>query len=401
MISSIAPLGLLLLSVLSPPLAAAAGPTTSPKRGLVYVPDPQYPGDDHIWTRQPSALTWYYNYQANPSPVYAKISQSVFEFVPMLWGAPEDPDDTTFLKQMKALVQDRKVNITNVLAFNEPDGPHQYGGSNIDPEHAAKVWVKNIEPLREMGIRVGLPACTGAPDGLAWLKTFLDSCSEIVSEGSLRKNCTYDFVTIHWYGTFEALASHMGQYAAAFPNKTMWITEYNLDHQDLASTQAFYNITAEYFDRLDHVERYSIFGSFRSDVSNVGPNGALLSADGQLTDIGRGRFQGCTTCLGCCDKLLDITRRLSVKSDSRAKWWRSLEKALYDTGKNEDVDDLRQRIRNCQMQMTLHLCAISSENANNSSAYLRRLIAKTNFGARKGLTISTASKGSPRNWLVR
>jgi hypothetical protein len=66
----------------------------------------------------------------------------------------------------------------------------------------------------------------------------------------------------------------------------MWITEYNLNHQDLATTQAFYNMSAEYFDRLEFVERYSLFGAFRSDVSNVGPNAAMLSADGNLTDIG-------------------------------------------------------------------------------------------------------------------
>lgn len=72
----------------------------------------------------------------------------------------------------------------------------------------------------------------------------------------------------------------------SFPNKTMWITEYNLNNQDLQTTQAFYNMSAEYFDRLDFVERYSLFGAFRSDVSNVGPNGAMLSAGGNLTDIG-------------------------------------------------------------------------------------------------------------------
>lgn len=66
----------------------------------------------------------------------------------------------------------------------------------------------------------------------------------------------------------------------------MWITEYNLNHQDLDATQYFYKTSAEYFDRMDSVERYSLFGAFRSDVSNVGPNGAMLSGDGQLTDIG-------------------------------------------------------------------------------------------------------------------
>jgi hypothetical protein len=66
----------------------------------------------------------------------------------------------------------------------------------------------------------------------------------------------------------------------------MWITEYNLNDQNLETTQSFYNMSAEYFDRLDFVERYSLFGAFRSDVSNVGPNGAMLSANGSLTDIG-------------------------------------------------------------------------------------------------------------------
>ena len=35
-----------------------------------------------------------------------------------------------------------------------------------------------------------------------------------------------------------------------------------------------------------YVKRYSYFGAFRSDVSNVGPNAAMLTQKGQLTDIG-------------------------------------------------------------------------------------------------------------------
>jgi len=66
----------------------------------------------------------------------------------------------------------------------------------------------------------------------------------------------------------------------------MWVTEYNLNDQDLATTQSFYNTSAEYLDRLDYIERYSLFGAFRSTVSNVGENAAMLSAGGRLTDIG-------------------------------------------------------------------------------------------------------------------
>ena len=35
-----------------------------------------------------------------------------------------------------------------------------------------------------------------------------------------------------------------------------------------------------------NVSHYAWFGSFRSDVSNVGANSAMLTQDGKLTDIG-------------------------------------------------------------------------------------------------------------------
>lgn len=37
---------------------------------------------------------------------------------------------------------------------------------------------------------------------------------------------------------------------------------------------------------VSNVTHYSYFGAFRSDVSNVGPNAAMLTQDGKLTDIG-------------------------------------------------------------------------------------------------------------------
>jgi hypothetical protein len=195
-------------------LAALPGAAASSKRGLVFTPNVTTPSDDKIWIEKPTTLTWYYNYKPEPEPIYEHLSQSEFEFVPMMWGAPDDLDDTTFLTTIKDLIK-QGINITNVLSFNEPDGPFHNGGSNMAPSVAAQVWVNNMIPLQEMGIRVGLPACTGAPTGMTWLKTFLDECSKLISTGKTQKNCTYDFVTIHWYGNFEGLASHMGEYSAA------------------------------------------------------------------------------------------------------------------------------------------------------------------------------------------
>ncbi|RYP89287.1 hypothetical protein DL769_000121 [Monosporascus sp. CRB-8-3] len=283
-------------AALAAALPLACAQTSSPKRGLVFVPDPRWPEDAAIWTSQPgSPLTWYYNYEREPSTEFAGLPQEDFEFVPMLWGAPEDEDDASFRESVEAQI-DAGRDIRHVLAFNEPDGPQgQSGGSAVDPATAARVWIRNFEPLAERGVKLGLPACTGGWGGIPWLQQFLGNCSELVSSGGEERNCTYDFVNIHWYGNFEGLASHMGSYSAAFPNITQWITEYNFDSQDLPSTQEFFNMSSEYFDRMDSVGRYSYFGSFRSEASNVGPNAVMLSNDGQLTDIGSWYLGGSAT----------------------------------------------------------------------------------------------------------
>ena len=46
---------------------------------------------------------------------------------------------------------------------------------------------------------------------------------------------------------------------------------------------------------MDSVARYSYFGSFRSGVSNVGPDAAMLNDDGELTDIGSWYLGGSAT----------------------------------------------------------------------------------------------------------
>jgi hypothetical protein len=76
---------------------------------------------------------------------------------------------------------------------------------------------------------------------------------------------------------------------------SQWITEYALPNTDLTNTQSFFNTSAEYFDRLSFVTRYSYFGSFRSSASNIGPNAAMLDHNGKLTDIGSWYLGGAAT----------------------------------------------------------------------------------------------------------
>ncbi|KAL2214634.1 hypothetical protein CC79DRAFT_1339522 [Sarocladium strictum] len=256
------------------------------KRGLCFVPNPDHPGDNDLWAGPDSDISWYYNYQDVPSPAFSDYSQEDFEFVPMMWGVTEDLKATTFLDNVKELI-DNGRNISHVLGFNEPDAPFDWGGSNIPPKDAAQAWVVNFEPLGEMGVKLGLPGCTGGWGSMPWLREFLGNCSEILSDGEdTKKNCTFDFVPVHWYDNFEGLASHMGERLAEWPNTSIWITEYALAHKDLEAAQEFFNTTLEYFDKEDFVGKYTYFGAFRSDSSNVGTETVFLNNAGDLTDMG-------------------------------------------------------------------------------------------------------------------
>ena len=75
-------------------------------------------------------------------------------------------------------------------------------------------------------------------------------------------------------------------YSDRFPGVEIWVTEYAYANQDLATAQAFFNQSASYLDEGKDVARYSYFGAFRSEVSNVGPDVVFLNNDGEVTDIG-------------------------------------------------------------------------------------------------------------------
>ncbi|KAL1616056.1 hypothetical protein SLS56_011571 [Neofusicoccum ribis] len=259
-------------------LAAAQAGTTSTKRGLVYVASDDNAADDTIWANAAGTeLTWYYNYGLEPTD---SLKSSALSFVPMLWGA-SDADEakksTAFLDGVRALISGG-TNITHVLGFNEPDGDTKTGGSNIPADLAASTWKRQLEPLRENGVKLGAPAVTGSAMGFAWLQNFFTECDG---------GCTADFIPVHWYGNFEGFASHLGQVAATYPNMSeIWVTEFAYSDVDLDESQNFFNQSIEYLDRMENVTHYSWFGSFRSSISNVGENAAMLNSKGKLTDLG-------------------------------------------------------------------------------------------------------------------
>lgn len=189
------------------------------KRGLCFV-DSKHTSDYQIWTQRDSDLTWYYNYSPLPAPAYSKLDQEQFEFVPMMWGVGANPDDTTFLSQVKNLIKGGR-NVTHVLGFNEPNAQADWGGSNVTPEVAARAWVANFEPLGKMGVKLGLPGCMGSWDALPWLSQFVGNCSKIVSGSGPKKNCTWDFLPVHWYDNFGGLQSHINERRVAYVSHSL------------------------------------------------------------------------------------------------------------------------------------------------------------------------------------
>lgn len=177
-------------------LAAAAS-----KKGLIYIPNAETPQDDTLWIQDGSVLSWYYTYTPNPVPTY----DGKLEFVPMMWGMGENPDDTSFLDSIASQL-DAGADITHVLAFNEPDLQNDWGGSDLDPAKAARGYVANFIPLRRRGVKIGLPAVSGASWGIQWLRDFRDHCTQL-----LNAECEYDFLPVHWYDNFGGLQAHIDE----------------------------------------------------------------------------------------------------------------------------------------------------------------------------------------------
>lgn len=191
-------------------LVSSAAATRSAKRGLVFIHNDNWPQDDSIWAQGGSDLTWYYNYGQEPSPQLSNVPQSRLEFVPQKWGISSNPEDTSFSQYVTHLI-DSGTSIKAVLAYNEPNYPYDWGGSQITPTNAARAWIADFVPLQKRGVKIGLPAVSGSPDGLVWLEQFIGNCTNLLIQKGAGSQCPYDFLPVHWYDNFEGLQSHINE----------------------------------------------------------------------------------------------------------------------------------------------------------------------------------------------
>jgi hypothetical protein len=176
--------------------------------------------------------------------------------------------------------------ISNVLTFNEPDGDTSSGGTSSTPQSAAKIWLETLSLLRSgpYNLKLSLPATTGSPRGLDWLKQFNTSCYSL----NKTHGCEFDFIATHWYGDFASMQSWLSQIHALYPSQKIWLTEFDIPSVSDDDTAQFMNQSLPYLDGLDYVERYAWFGAFRENNANgwTGDAVSLFDKKGKLTGLG-------------------------------------------------------------------------------------------------------------------
>ncbi|KAL0581171.1 hypothetical protein V5O48_000861 [Marasmius crinis-equi] len=248
-----------MLSLLLLALSSTSALAKNAKRGISFISVDNEPDVMNL-NQSSSEISWIYDWA---TPVTPNLASTGIEFVPMQWGAGNIENLSTIIK-----AQGSKV----LLGFNEPDFSQQ---SNIDPNYAAQLWTKYIEPLKASGVRLGAPAVSSGAGGIPWLTSFMSACS----------NCTFDFIPVHWYGTGVAgFYDYLWQIHSRFGNRTLWVTEYASTSLNATEVEDFLNQTTVYLDGLDWVERYAWFGYFRPE------NGSaynMLEADGGLNNLGK------------------------------------------------------------------------------------------------------------------
>ena len=120
-----------------------------------------------------SKITWLCNwYSAPPQNLGSHI-----EFVPQDYGkesnTPPKYEWTTNAKQ--AIARGAK----HFLGFGEPEAPDTATmHTNMDPATAVDLFMSDLQPYAEQGIKVGAPAVLQPDPDIAWLKQFMTGCDQ-------------------------------------------------------------------------------------------------------------------------------------------------------------------------------------------------------------------------------
>ena len=134
-------------------------PALAAERGLAW-------GVNDAWAptiADKPLITWAHHWQLGPvSTMPAKV-----EYVPMNWGPLYAADWAERVIEMNCSLPNY------ILAYNEPDVTTQ---ANMTPLEAAIGYINELEPYRQMGVKVSSPQ-------IAWNFTWLDEFLYVSTAG--------------------------------------------------------------------------------------------------------------------------------------------------------------------------------------------------------------------------
>jgi hypothetical protein len=122
--------------------------------------------------------------------------------------------------------------------------------------------------------RLGAPAVSSAPEGLPWLRDFLNACRS--------RQCKIDFVPVHWYGDCrnpDWFKNFINDAHRAAENRMIWVTEFGCTGNNDNEIINFFRNALPWLDSQGFIERYSYFMA-KPNIMLV-PNGSGLNAVGR------------------------------------------------------------------------------------------------------------------------
>lgn len=263
------------------------------KRGMCY--NHFTPEEEAVMLN--SKVTWCYNWAQAPGEKNIGPESSV-EFMPMIWGAGEDFD--LMMNQAREYLS-KTPGVKVLLGFNEPMMKNKYGGCDLTPLEAAKLWPQIEDLAKEFNLELASPALTwgfealsdgkiyGAPE--EWLDTFIAEYKKING-----KEPHFDYLVLHSYMDYPSAVMWFCDKYSDYYNKKVLLTEFcawdqdpnQMPHQSLEAQISSMTQKVEAMDNDEKVAGYAWFMSHAA-VDSMPYNSVFtkFKGKGDLTELGK------------------------------------------------------------------------------------------------------------------
>ncbi|MCJ1376895.1 hypothetical protein MMC20_008140 [Loxospora ochrophaea] len=245
---------------------STAGATSGTKRGILASGTDQ--NELVSAFDNSSSITWLCNWYSAPPPNLG----SHIEFVPQDYGKQSDvaPDYVWTANAKTAVAENTKY----FLSFGEPETANNE--LYMDPQDAVNLFIKDLQPYADEGVKVGAPAVLQPDPDLEWLSQFLDLCETA--------KCDISFIAIHWFWSatedhIQAFKDTVNNATSLAKGKPVWVDNFQASGSN-ADQQTFLNGVLPWLEQNTAVERYAYVSPDRSTGTG------FLNADGSMSSLG-------------------------------------------------------------------------------------------------------------------